>query len=919
MPWSRESSPVSTASIPGHAASTTIRNHHHQSLSLYPIIGGPKTLYIRRYYMLFVLCTSSAVFMFPFLTRLTHSTVMSQPLQPSSPHPGASSPRPPSATGEKTKHREQPRIRRRNRLITSCLECRRRKLRCDKQQPCTNCEKFSRDCLFITPALDAAGQAKLAEVKEKMGMLEKTLEEDVARRSTGQSKSPSTLGVLVSTPLPGQGDSASDQEDDEDVKGLEPTSLAVEDCAYYEEEGNDDVVDLGISMGRLRVTERIGGFVRPRFSEELAQGLQALHRKHAQNPFAAQSQEQWMAPSRDYVAPSSGFFFAPGIHKTSLTTYLPSQGLVDRLMDHYWKAVHVIARTVHRPSFERHYDRFWTDIAAGVEPRASFQAVLFAALLSSVISMSEEKLHADFGVAKTDFVENFKLGTEAALARANFLRTTKLETIQAFVMYLIPLCRAEVSRAHSALVGTCIRLAECMGLHRDPSFYTSDPVEIHVRRLIWHQICFLDIRTCESTGPRPQIRRDEHDTKFPLNVDDVDLESGVEITEDRVYFTDMTITRMRFECNEMQRQLWVDRPRLEAKKTTLTALLSKIQNFCQAMERKWLPLLNKSHPLHVLAMEIYGILSCRMYIMILQKFASNEHRLMPERLRQLTISTALRTLENSMTIEETPALADWAWYIGALHQYHTALLLLSEVYAKERDPVVEARVWRCLDFVFGLPSTLSNAEKLRMVLEELVERTRAYQSARRFRAPARMEHVGRRQFPGGDHTQHEGDGTVDRGNRSSSVHSGTSSFSISSGGSPSHYQPHQQSLQQPQHTSPHLGNLGQIAQAEYGAPFGLSGADTSGAMSSTATDAHGFTGFPPGQPSVTMSMPPLHQSMDPNGSSATMHAHAQASGGSPMDTMPEIDWVSSHSSHHDYHHYHHDHEHYRHVSPYHYH
>lgn len=79
-----------------------------------------------------------------------------------------------ATAGERKPHREQPRIRRRNRLITSCLECRRRKLKCDKLQPCTNCTKFQRDCVFLAPALDPLGQAKLAEVKEKMGMLERT-------------------------------------------------------------------------------------------------------------------------------------------------------------------------------------------------------------------------------------------------------------------------------------------------------------------------------------------------------------------------------------------------------------------------------------------------------------------------------------------------------------------------------------------------------------------------------------------------------------------------------------------------------------------------------------------------------------------------------------------------------------------------
>jgi hypothetical protein len=144
-----------------------------------------------------------------------------------------------------------------------------------------------------------------------------------------------------------------------------------------------------------------------------------------------------MAPSRDYVPPSSSFFFAPGVETTSLMTYLPSKSMVNRLIEHYWEAVHVIAKTVHRPSFERHLQRFWDNLHAGIEPRFSFQAVLFAALLTSIVSMSDDKVIDEFGVDKRSLVDNFQQGTESALAKANFLRTTKLETMQAFVMYLV--------------------------------------------------------------------------------------------------------------------------------------------------------------------------------------------------------------------------------------------------------------------------------------------------------------------------------------------------------------------------------------------------------------------------------------------------------------------------------------------------
>jgi hypothetical protein len=118
-------------------------------------------------------------------------------------------------------------------------------------------------------------------------------------------------------------------------------------------------------------------------------------------------------------------------------TYLPSKTMVDALMAHYWDAVHCIAKTVHRPSFERHLGEFWASVEAGIEPRISFQAVVFGALLTSGISMPEHRVLAEFGVDKHSLVDNFRQGAESALAKANFLRTTKLETLQAFVMYLV--------------------------------------------------------------------------------------------------------------------------------------------------------------------------------------------------------------------------------------------------------------------------------------------------------------------------------------------------------------------------------------------------------------------------------------------------------------------------------------------------
>lgn len=144
-------------------------------------------------------------------------------------------------------------------MITSCLECRRRKLKCDKSHPCTNCTKSTRDCLFLAPSLDSASQLKLTEIKEKMGSLERVLEQDVAKKSS-RKRVPSSADA--------EGEDVDFAPEPEDERYLEPSALTVQD-AVYEEDADDDLVDLGFQMGKMRLTDRIGGFFRPKMSEEV--------------------------------------------------------------------------------------------------------------------------------------------------------------------------------------------------------------------------------------------------------------------------------------------------------------------------------------------------------------------------------------------------------------------------------------------------------------------------------------------------------------------------------------------------------------------------------------------------------------------------------------------------------------------------
>ena len=594
----------------------------------------------------------------------------------------------------------------------------------------------------------------LTEMKEKMGSLERQLERDVAK-STARGGSGADGYAAGPGGISGrrQGILADDVEDEfEGERDLEPTPMAPLDLAY-EDDGDgppEDLIDLGIQVGRMRITERIGGMNRPRIAEEIGAGLSGTD----QGWTGALSQQQnlpmsdgmsgavvqdtlpdFLRPGASYIAPTGGFFFGQVLESPSIAAFLPQEADGDRLIHRYFVAVHPIARCVHRASFEALYDTFKEDIRAGFEPRASTQAVVFAALFSAAVSLDEGDAMREFRVSKSDLVTRMKLGTESALSKADFLRTTKIDTLQAFVMFLIPLCREEVSRAHSVLVGAAVRMAECMGLHRDGEAYGLSPLEREVRRFIWHQLCFLDVRTCEAQGPKPAIRREDYDTKLPLNYDEDELARHTAVGPVTVEgWTSNLLSIIRFEINEMMRMIWFDRRKLETRRITLTAVLNKVENFRKRMTEKYSHYLQEKVPIQLYTKLVMSLLTYRLHAMVLHPYHSNTSNPMPERLNHILVMAGVNIIEAAIQLDGHPFFRDWRWYLGAYQQYQIALLLATEIYYRPASPHAN-RIWACLDYVFDLDPNTERTQKSSGILREIKDKSAVYMRHRKMRAP----------------------------------------------------------------------------------------------------------------------------------------------------------------------------------------
>lgn len=312
-----------------------------------------------------------------------------------------------------------------------------------------------------------------------------------------------------------------------------------------------------------------------------------------------------------------------------------------------------------------------------------------------------------------------------------------------------------------------------MGLHRDGEHYGLAPLETHVRRLIWHQLCFLDIRTCEVQGPHPGIRREEYDTKMPLAVDDGSLVGAAVAPELPGRWTPMLLPVIRFEINEMMRNIWADRRRLEARRTTLPAVLTKIEEFRHRLFAKYEPILaddseddddgdddddencndddgdndetRQAGLLRQYTRLVMHLLASRLHVMVLHAYYVNSPKALPPKAASVLIMSAVLIIEVAARLETDPRFARWAWYLGAYTQYHAALLLATEAYyrsvadADDPDAATTDRIWACLDHVFGLDPAAPRDVKGRILLGDIMTRTAAYHRLRRSRGPTAVQ------------------------------------------------------------------------------------------------------------------------------------------------------------------------------------
>lgn len=80
---------------------------------------------------------------------------------------------------------------------------------------------------------------------------------------------------------------------------------------------------------------------------------------------------------------------------------------------------------------------FWKEVARGASIPSSRIALVYAVFFAAAVSLPERVASLRFNLKKQALLDKFRVMVEQALTKANFLRTSRMETLQAFTIYLV--------------------------------------------------------------------------------------------------------------------------------------------------------------------------------------------------------------------------------------------------------------------------------------------------------------------------------------------------------------------------------------------------------------------------------------------------------------------------------------------------
>ncbi|TGO85905.1 hypothetical protein BPOR_0353g00090 [Botrytis porri] len=639
--------------------------------------------------------------------------------------------------------------------LRSYVICRSRKVRCDKLAPCSNCRRANIPCVLpstdrpprwarrLERAGNSAAEPKGAKPRQEVSskgdpIIERlhNLENLVKELRRQLEHANATTGHLNGDGLPGLGDSDSlhlglnhDLNSFKDNVSVEHTSLVQK------------------KFGRLvlkdvnRSRYIISGFW-ARMNDEI-EGLQ-METRGAIDAGSDISSNDEDVPERTVSTlehertPSErhGFLFKHNLNlsDSDLSKLRPLPSQIPFLLDVYCENIHVFMRIVDITVI----NDMIRDLRGNKDKKLTpaNEALMFSIYYATVTSMEEDEIISNFGCTKSELSFKYRLGLEISLAEANFLSEPDITLVKALLIFLFLVRRHESPSFVWMMTGLVIRMAQALGLHRDGSHFPNlTPYEVETRRRVWWTVCLLDFRASEDQGTELSTTGNRVDTKFPLNINDADLNSHTkDMPPARSCVTDVTLTVVSAEMCDVMRTLMASSIGESPSSPEIQSQL--LHELYGTVDKHFLQLNMGSNSIASWCLStLTRMVVSKMYLILnLPVLFSSPSENHSEKVRTKLLISAIEVAEYNHALNSEKDCQHWNWLFQTCTHWHAIVYLLIETSRRQWSAIIE-RAWVALHSKWLIPRQLTNTSerdensRIWVPLRKLMAKTRKHRVA----------------------------------------------------------------------------------------------------------------------------------------------------------------------------------------------
>ncbi|CAG8037413.1 unnamed protein product [Penicillium salamii] len=586
----------------------------------------------------------------------------------------------------------------------SCVTCRRRKVRCNKRSPCSNCTKAGINCVFPPPgrAPRKSKRPPDAELLSRLRRLEGVIDHLKSGQAEGSPPAPGSSSTGPSTIRSDTSRSEAEPQQPQQQQQTQPQPQQDHGCPFEKFENADPSNAPKIlenEFGRLVIDEGRSRYVSNRLWASLGDEIEELQDILGHS---SSDEDEVASPESAHSGSHDGFLFGFYSLSQSLQEFYPPMPKVSMLWEIYKENVAPLITIVHRPTARNLFAE------AAKNPGAldkNQEALVFSMFLCALVSMKPDQCMAQFGLDRTTAVKRYRFATEQALAKAGFLNTQSLILLQAAVMFLVCVRREDDSKFVWSMTSIVLRIAQGLGLHRDGTNFALKPFETEMRRRLWWHISLLDVRASEDHGTDPLIHETMYDTRLPLNINDEDITPDMdEPPAEREGCTDATFCLIRCEITSALRRANYVCPGAQWRTPGGIPSPERCERMIQIIsdrcEQKYIRHCDMNIPIQWCSATVARLILAKLWLIVHHPMTRKDRSNISQATRESLFQTAIEVLEFGRLLEADPKTAKWGWLFRTNMQWHGVAFVLSEICVRSMCPVTD-RAWNAVSSLYA--------------------------------------------------------------------------------------------------------------------------------------------------------------------------------------------------------------------------